>query len=62
MVCSIRELRELESRLSSAGGKLVVVDFYAAWCGPCKAIAPQIEAMNAGMDDVVFLKVYYIYW
>nr|CAH0112858.1 unnamed protein product [Daphnia galeata] len=48
---------DFNEQLKNAGGKLVLVDFYATWCGPCKMIAPKIEAMSKEFTDVVFLKV-----
>ena len=56
-VISIRNMNEFETRLSAAQNKLVVVDFYAQWCGPCKRIAPEIDALSVREPGVVFLKV-----
>ena len=38
-------------------GKTVIFDFYSDYCGPCKAVAPQLEALHAKKADVVVVKV-----
>jgi len=56
-VSHIQSTEEFQNKLKEAANKLVVVDFYATWCGPCKVIAPLIAKMAKENTDVVFLKV-----
>ncbi|XP_008166974.1 thioredoxin [Chrysemys picta bellii] len=57
MVKTVGNLEEFRSELKSAGDKLVVVDFSATWCGPCKMIKPFFHSLCEKFPDVVFLEV-----
>ncbi|KAJ0232611.1 Thioredoxin F2 [Hirschfeldia incana] len=43
--------------VKAAGDKIVVLDMYTQWCGPCKVIAPKYKELSEKYQDMVFLKL-----
>ena len=52
-----KEINEQEFEELKMGDKLVVVDFHADWCGPCKVLSPILDELDAEIDNVHFVKI-----
>ncbi|KAK9408083.1 thioredoxin [Crotalus adamanteus] len=57
MVKIVGSLTEFRTELADAGDKLIVVDFSATWCGPCKMIKPFFHSMVEKYPDVIFIEI-----
>ncbi|MEO0323266.1 MAG: thioredoxin [Myxococcota bacterium] len=52
-----QDLDEATFREHVQGEGILLVDFWASWCGPCRMFAPIFEKVSEAHEDVVFGKV-----
>ncbi|XP_054731014.1 thioredoxin-2 [Anastrepha obliqua] len=55
MLHTVRSNADFDRQLAAAGGRLVVVEFTASWCGPCKSIEPKVRALSRKYQDQAFV-------
>ncbi|CAN0313090.1 unnamed protein product, partial [Phaeothamnion confervicola] len=51
----VRDAADFATLINS--GPLVVLDFTATWCGPCKRVSPLFDALAPRYPDCTFAKV-----
>ncbi len=54
---AVVNITEAEFAETIDNNNIVILDFWAEWCGPCKAYAPVFERVSEDHPDVVFAKI-----
>ena len=53
----VKEVNQTEFDELLNAGKTIVCDFWASWCGPCRMLAPVMEAVSESFSEAEFVKV-----
>eukprot|EP01095_Lingulamoeba_sp_RSL-Kostka_P008320 TRINITY_DN274_c0_g1_i1.p1 TRINITY_DN274_c0_g1~~TRINITY_DN274_c0_g1_i1.p1 ORF type:complete len:317 (+),score=125.92 TRINITY_DN274_c0_g1_i1:47-997(+) len=56
-VIDVETNEDFANYMATSGEKLVIIDFFATWCGPCKQIAPEFDKLSLEHPDILFLRV-----
>jgi len=55
MITEIKNLTDFKEAMNS--DRLIIIDFFALWCGPCMRAFPKIEALSIKYPNVDFFKI-----
>ena len=53
----MKKINEQKFKELVESGKTIIIDFYADWCGPCRALGPILEELQEEYKDIIFCKV-----
>ncbi|CAH8257652.1 unnamed protein product [Arabidopsis lyrata] len=58
-IVEIKNMNQWKSRLNALNdtNRLLVIEFTAKWCGPCKSLEPELEELAAKYTDAEFVKI-----
>lgn len=56
MAIYLQSAQELSKLLKDQPDKLILLDFYAEWCGPCMQLSPKLDALAASNGNLLIVK------
>jgi thioredoxin 1 len=56
MPIELKNSQQLSDILKDNKDKLVILDFFTVWCGPCRKLAPELSKIHDSYENVVVVK------
>jgi len=56
-IVTLNTIEEYEKALEISKTNIIVFDFFADWCGPCKRLTPHLQELAEKYTDIYFYKI-----